>query len=233
MRFRIPQPIHGWRQFAGEVGIIVVGVLIALGAQEIVEDRSWATQIRDARVSLDAQLADSQLSSMERIANAACTNRKLDFVDEVIAGTRPAAGLTLKIGGLRLWSTSAWGSATASGAVARMPAALRNTYADLFSFTAALGEMNRAEFETGTALRTLERHTTLTDVSRDRLAAQVAKMRALNGILKLGATQWLDNAKPLALKLPDEAGARAYLVKAASQCILPDGRTIDPRKAAA
>ena len=36
----LPQlkPIHGWRVFAGEVGIIVIGVLIALGAQQVAED---------------------------------------------------------------------------------------------------------------------------------------------------------------------------------------------------
>jgi hypothetical protein len=30
MHFHLPKPLHGWRAFAGEVGIIVVGVLIAL-----------------------------------------------------------------------------------------------------------------------------------------------------------------------------------------------------------
>lgn len=36
MHFHLPKPLHGWREFAGEVGIIVVGVLIALGAEQIV-----------------------------------------------------------------------------------------------------------------------------------------------------------------------------------------------------
>ena len=36
MHFRLPNPLHGWRELAGEVGIIVVGVLIALGAEQLV-----------------------------------------------------------------------------------------------------------------------------------------------------------------------------------------------------
>ena len=40
MRFLLPKPIHGWRMFAGEVGIIVIGVLIALGAQQVMENRA-------------------------------------------------------------------------------------------------------------------------------------------------------------------------------------------------
>ena len=31
MSIHIPKPLHGWREFVGEVGIIVIGVLIALG----------------------------------------------------------------------------------------------------------------------------------------------------------------------------------------------------------
>jgi hypothetical protein len=37
MHFHLPKPLHGWREFAGEVGIIVLGVLIALGFEQIVE----------------------------------------------------------------------------------------------------------------------------------------------------------------------------------------------------
>ena len=38
MHFHLPKPLHGWREFAGEVGIIVIGVLIALGAEQVVEN---------------------------------------------------------------------------------------------------------------------------------------------------------------------------------------------------
>src|SRR3954463_2645473 len=38
MHLRLPKPLHGWREFAGEVGIIVIGVLIALSAEEVVQD---------------------------------------------------------------------------------------------------------------------------------------------------------------------------------------------------
>ena len=46
MHFHLPKPLHGWREFWGEVGIIVIGVLIALGAQQVVESA------RDRRVAL-------------------------------------------------------------------------------------------------------------------------------------------------------------------------------------
>lgn len=51
MHFHMPKPLHGWREFAGEVGIIVVGVLIALAFEQVVQsihDRLVADQARDA-----------------------------------------------------------------------------------------------------------------------------------------------------------------------------------------
>jgi hypothetical protein len=49
MRFRLPKPLHGWRAFVGEVGIIVVGVLIALGAEQAVESARCAVKARMAK----------------------------------------------------------------------------------------------------------------------------------------------------------------------------------------
>ena len=51
MHFHLPKPLHGWREFAGEVGIIVLGVLIALAFGQLaqsVHDRVAAAQAREA-----------------------------------------------------------------------------------------------------------------------------------------------------------------------------------------
>lgn len=47
MHFHLPKPLHGWREFAGEVGIIVLGVLIALGAQQLVEWSNHLSQVNE------------------------------------------------------------------------------------------------------------------------------------------------------------------------------------------
>lgn len=59
MHFHLPKPIHGWRGFAGEVGIIVVGVLIALGAEQIVETIHWREQTRATREALYSDAVDN------------------------------------------------------------------------------------------------------------------------------------------------------------------------------
>jgi hypothetical protein len=65
MHFHLPKPLHGWREFAGEVGIIVIGVLIALGAEQMVEtvhDRRVAQETREAvTAEINGNLANVQL----------------------------------------------------------------------------------------------------------------------------------------------------------------------------
>jgi hypothetical protein len=55
MRIRLPKPLHGWRAFVGEVGIIVVGVLIALGGQQAMEAVHQGAQVRDMTNKLRAE----------------------------------------------------------------------------------------------------------------------------------------------------------------------------------
>ncbi|GAA4721302.1 hypothetical protein H9L13_09845 [Sphingomonas lutea] len=230
MRIPAIKPLHGWRQFLGEVGIIVAGVLIALAGQELVESRRWRGDVAEARASLDSQLLESKYASTERIALHACTAHQLDFLDEVIAGTRATNDLDINMGALRLWSTSAWDSATASGAVAHMPANVRNDYANLFAFTEAIRGMNQREFDIINELKTLEKHPQLTDVSRDRLARAVASARGSNDILRLGGTQWLANAKSLDLQFApeDRTAVRELLFR---PCVLPDGSRVSVKAA--
>src|SRR3954468_15149129 len=45
-------PVHGWREFAKEVGIIVLGVLIALGAEQTVEALHHREIVRAGEESL-------------------------------------------------------------------------------------------------------------------------------------------------------------------------------------
>jgi len=56
MRFAIPSPINGWRIFWGEVGIIVLGVLIALGAQQVVEAFNWRKEVAGFRDSVREEM---------------------------------------------------------------------------------------------------------------------------------------------------------------------------------
>ncbi len=46
MDFHLPKPRDGWRVFVGEVGVIVIGVMIALVAQQFAENWQWRQTLR-------------------------------------------------------------------------------------------------------------------------------------------------------------------------------------------
>jgi hypothetical protein len=58
MHLHLPKPLHGWREFAGEVGIIVIGVLIALGAEQVVEEIHFRNAVASERMALHEALRD-------------------------------------------------------------------------------------------------------------------------------------------------------------------------------
>lgn len=215
------KPVSTWPAFAGEIAIIVIGVLIALSAEEVVQRLNWKKQVSEARGALDSQLVESKFAALERISQSDCTARQLDRVDDLIAkNSIPEVDLS-DLGSLRLWGTSTWESASASGAVAHMTPEVRDIYAGLFSFTAVIGAMNREEFDTIADLRTMERHRTLTETSTDRLSRDVSRLRSYNRILTLAARQWLDGAEPLRLQLSEDALRE---LEKPRRCALPDER---------
>lgn len=219
--FQLPKPLHGWREFAGEIAVIVIGVLIALAAEEFVQRLNWREQVREAQEALNAQLAESQYAALERVAIGECTNRQIDRLDELLEGNVfPKVDLS-RLGAIRLWGTASWDAASSSGAVAHMTPELRNQYANLFSFTAVLGELNRDAYSAMADFRTIEKHPRLTETSRDRLSRNLAQMRTYNNLLTVGARQWLETAKMLKLPFTEEDARSLRNIRLAG-CRLPD-----------
>jgi hypothetical protein len=80
MHFRLPKPLHGWREFAGEVGIIVLGVLIALGAEQVVETLHWRESVSQMREAMRSELAIDRTRVQVNLAQDACINARLDAI---------------------------------------------------------------------------------------------------------------------------------------------------------
>jgi hypothetical protein len=60
MHFHLPKPLHGWREFVGEVGIIVIGVLLALGAEQVVETLHHRSQVSEMTEKLRVESLDNR-----------------------------------------------------------------------------------------------------------------------------------------------------------------------------
>lgn len=82
MQFLVPKPLHGWRAFWGEVGVIVLGVLIALGAQQLIEGRNDRTRANDAMAAIRREVADHDFSASEIEIARPCIEAQLDAIEK-------------------------------------------------------------------------------------------------------------------------------------------------------
>jgi hypothetical protein len=122
MHFRLPKPLHGWRALAGEIGIIVVGVLIALGAQQLAEDWHDRAELRDAEAAMTSELRDDDLpQAYTRAAIYQCYADQLDAIENAIASgdrTKVLALARAYAPVVRTWDDEAWQAALASQVLA-------------------------------------------------------------------------------------------------------------------
>jgi hypothetical protein len=137
MHFHLPRPLHGWREFAGEVGIIVLGVLIALSAEQVVQTVHWRSEVADARQALDREVAYNLGAISKRQEEGPCIDRRLQEIRELLtASSSGAAPERAALGQPQLWRprTNAWQTAMAGQVAERMPLDTRVAYAQLYDY---------------------------------------------------------------------------------------------------
>ena len=160
MHFHLPKPIHGWREFLGEIAIIVVGVLIALGAEQVVETFHLRRETDEAMGGVRAELGLDAGVFEERAAVQPCLDRRLEELGVLISRARQSHQLP-DIGEIgrppiRPIQATAWTSATSRGLVGKFPEAERNTLQAHYSQSATYSADVQNEQETWATLRMLE-----------------------------------------------------------------------------
>lgn len=118
-------PIQNWREFAKEVGIIVLGVLIALSAEQAVEALHWYNAVADGRDALHREIAFDAAYLRDRISVAPCIDKRLTLADSLIeaaaAGTRQPLRSFNTVGPGRLTLISEWRAEQASQTLTHFP----------------------------------------------------------------------------------------------------------------
>jgi hypothetical protein len=77
MKLSMLRPLHGWRAFAGEVGVVVLGVLIALGAQQVAETFNERREAAATRDALTNEIQETLAILELRRAAQPCIDRRL------------------------------------------------------------------------------------------------------------------------------------------------------------
>lgn len=117
--------VHGWREFINEIGVIVIGVLIALVAEQAVEYLHWRHQVTEGREAVREDLEEMISRTAEREAFSACIGHRLEDVADILAkasgtGRLPPVG---DLGGppKRLWALGSWDTLVAAQVANHFP----------------------------------------------------------------------------------------------------------------
>src|ERR1700752_92654 len=100
-----PKPWHGWPEFVKEIGTIVIGVLIALGAEQAVEWLHRQHEVTETREGRRDEMVGNATSMKLNLEEAPCLLARLDRVAAWAKGGPPPIWDAGRLGNL---NSSAW-----------------------------------------------------------------------------------------------------------------------------
>ena len=233
MKLHRLRPRDGWRVFVGEVGVIVLGVLIALVAQQVAENWQWRQTVARTKADLDDQIHAAIANSAERAAVDPCLSQRLSELATKVAASRgewrgdPYILLgDLSVKGFvryavpRVYRTperdfpdDVWQQAKAGGVLAHLTPADIALYAEAFANVAALRAYSVPENELQPELSFLAFDGPLGHAERARALSTISRLDTINRDTLNRASLLVNSAKALGSKLSadDEKVLFGYL----------------------
>lgn len=184
MHVHLPKPLHGWRQFVGEVGVIVLGVLIALAAEQAVEAWHWHNQAERARRTLRVELGEDNLpQAYARLALEPCLRRQLNAIQLALNTGAERTQLSALARNyrppIRTWDDQAWDAVVSTGDLAHGGSDEIVGWAAPYRMVARLGRRGDAEQEDLSNLRSIGiAPGPLTETERDRVTVALEHLVA-------------------------------------------------------
>lgn len=207
----VPNKVHGGREFLKEVGIIVLGVFIALFADQLGQRYDWRLRVAEAREALDREIAEAAGTAQERIAYSACANRRLDELHNLVMNAGPAIERPLIVSRyhtvVRPWSEDIWETMIAAGVMEHMPHNELLRYAAIYDLISDIRQQQLREEDSISDLALLTSlQGRFLPVTRDRLFAAVTRARRDNNAIVRDSQQLLQRARQLGIHpiVPDD-----------------------------
>ena len=189
MEIHKPNPIHNFREFLKEVGIIVLGVLIALGAEQTAEALHWRAKVHEAEQAMRIELRDDDgPQAFTRAAIEVCLDHQLDTIQAAVEGGRDRRAIAALAHAYtpptRTWDDEAWRTAVASDAASHTSADRMVTWSKPYRLLPVLEATNLAENSERIELQPTRRAGgPLSGAEQDRMLSAVARLREANHLM--------------------------------------------------
>lgn len=213
MHFHLPKPLHGWREFVGEIAIIVIGVLIALVAEQLVETAHWNHQVETFRDVVHREVANDLGTYQFRIKQSGCVKRRLDDLELWLASLRAGQPRKLErpIGAPRSQSLekSVWESRDAN-LVSHMPISERMALGQLYDYFDNNEAHRLDERETWLTLGEFDGAVNLENRDLMRLRGLISRARFRDQRMTYNTMIYLRDAAALGIKPREDPDFSSY-----------------------
>ena len=185
-------PLDGWRRFFGEVGIIVLGVLIAVSLGAIATEIGWRQDVARTREALSFEFGEAIGQGRDTVNVAPCVEQRLDELSQIIA-TAERDGRLPPLGSIgnppwRTWDSGVWESAVAAQTASHFPRDDAVGIASFYSFVAILRDNTSRELDAWTRLFELVGPgRTINPEEVARLNAAIGEARMMHRLMSLAA----------------------------------------------
>jgi hypothetical protein len=221
--------VHGWRELLKEIGIIVIGVVIALGAEQTVETIHWMYQVDTGDAALKEAFVREVDNMALRKAQSDCIAQRLGFLSQTVeraadSGQLPALG-AIGHPPYTPWTIGAWDALVANDTVSHLPRKKMLDYVQIAQRTAVLSGMSDRENDQWTILDSMVGPgRRLSDVEAEQLRMTLAQAAESNRLMQRTSGRLWELVKATGLVEPsdfDDAMKRATLGKASTAICRP------------
>ena len=155
------KPPHGWNAVAWELAIVTLGVLVALGAQQVVDDVHQRGEARDAEQAIRGELELNMAKLKSRAAKKPCVAKRLAELQALIDSAGPDGGAIKTpgwIGRPQFWTmeTARWEATAQAGRAALVPPERLALYGSMYALMRSVNTATAAEQDHWAKLRNLE-----------------------------------------------------------------------------
>ena len=196
-----PEPWHDWRNDARELAIVVIGVLIALLAQEVAQRWEWRQKIRAADDAMMREMFwDNGPEMIERISIQPCIDAQLDAIRDAVDADRPRAVIAGLVDRFYVpyvsYDTVAYRDASASDVPTHMPRARENAWTQAYAMMPMVDSTDAQETIDAARIKALKRSGgPLSDAEQIALLQAIEQVRA-DGARIMSGVNWTMLALP-------------------------------------
>ena len=193
------KPVHGWREFIGEVGIIVLGVLIALALEQVVEFVHWHNKVQETMDAVKDSAANHIFAATEQQMTMPCIEQQLDSLEARLLAKGPFDPARLRGDGAiasyvvraptRQWVDSVWSTVISEGVSTHYNHDQRYVLDSFYSGIGEIREIAHQADDLNSQLNTLARPVAKTDAMVLQFTQTIERLRAKEELLTLMSRQ--------------------------------------------